>query len=312
MPNNQYVYQLLRRWGLSDFGARTAQFLVERPLRILLIIVVAMLVARIGSRAVDRSVRSVARRARVPIRAERSEQRMTTLAGALARLVRLVTAVVALFMILDVLGVNLAPLLAGAGVAGVALGLGAQSLVRDVLAGMFIIGEDQYGVGDIVDLGQASGVVEDLNLRSTRVRSADGTVWIVPNGQVQRVGNSSMEFTRAVVDVPLTYGVDLARVRRVVGEEAEALAGDAAWTNRLLDRPEVWGVQALDQTGPTMRLVVKTVPQARAPVVRELSQRIVDRLTGEGLRPPPGVAPAPEAGPPARSAPGGGVSGGAG
>lgn len=299
--NGHYLYDLLRQWGLSDFGARTAEFWLERPLRVVIVTVVALVVARVGSRAMDRFVRSLGRRAPARANAARSELRTATMAGVLARLVRLLTAVIAFLMVLGLLGVNLAPLLAGAGVVGVALGLGAQSLVRDMLAGVFIIGEDQYGVGDIVDVGQASGVVEDVNLRSTRLRSADGTVWFVPNGQIQRVGNSSMEFSRAVVDLPLPYGVDLARVTGVMEEVAEAFAVDPGWIHRLLDAPEVWGVTLLDASGPTVRVVVKTVPLSQASVSRELRRRMVDRLTAEGFRPPQGVAPAPQAGPRPRS-----------
>jgi small conductance mechanosensitive channel len=284
--NGHYLYDLLRRWGFTDFGARTTEFLLERPLRILVIVVVAMLAARLGSRAVERSVRSLHRRA--PVR-HSTDKRSETMAGVFGRLIRLVTAIVAGLMILDVVGVNLAPLIAGAGVAGIALGLGAQNLVKDMLAGLFIIGEDQYGVGDVVDLGQAAGVVEDVSLRSTRLRSADGAVWFVPNGQVQRVGNQSLDFSRAIVDVPLVYGVDLARVRDAVVAEASAFAEDPEWADRMLEPPDVWGVQSLDPSGPTMRLVVKTVPAAQGPVARALRAQILERLTRDGLRPASGA-----------------------
>jgi small conductance mechanosensitive channel len=280
-----YLYDLLRRIGLTDFGARTVQFLVDRPIRILLIVLVAFLAARIGARATDRFVRSVHKRSPLRLTSARSEQRNATMAGVLARLVRLVIAIVAGLLILGAVGVNLTPLLAGASVAGVAIGFGAQSLVRDMLAGLFIIGEDQYGVGDSIDLGLASGVVEDVSLRTTRVRSADGTVWFVPNGQVQRVGNGSMEYSRAVVDVPLPFGAPLDRATVAMREEADLFATEPAWAGRLLDRPDVWGVQTIDVTGPMVRLVVKTAPLANGPVARELRLRILDRLARDGLQP---------------------------
>jgi small-conductance mechanosensitive channel len=285
-----YVYDLMRRLGLTDFGARTVEVFVDPVLRIAVIFVLALVGARLGSRAVERFVRSVHKRAPIRPTSARSEQRTETMAGVLARLVRLVTAIVAGLLMLGVVGVNLAPLIAGAGIAGVAIGFGAQSLVRDMLSGLFIIGEDQYGVGDSVDLGLAAGVVEDVNLRSTRLRSADGTVWFVPNGQVQRVGNTSMEFSSAVVDVPLPFGASLSHAGAIMREEAEGLAAEADWAGRLLGPPDLWGVQSLDVTGPTMRLVVKTAPLANGPVARELRRRIVERLASEGLQP---VTPAP-------------------
>jgi small-conductance mechanosensitive channel len=299
--SSHYLYDLLRRIGLSDFGARTVEFLVNRPIRILLIVVVALIVSRLGARATERFVRSVHKRSPLRMSSARSDQRNTTMAGVLARLVRLLTAIIAGLLIIGVAGFNLTPLLAGASVAGVAIGFGAQSLVRDMLAGLFIIGEDQYGVGDSIDLGLASGVVEDVSLRTTRVRSADGTVWFVPNGQVQRVGNTSMEFSRAVVDVPLPFGAPLARATAAMREEAESLATEAEWAGRLVDQPEIWGVQTIDATGPTVRLVVKTAPLANGPVARELRRRVLDRLARDGLQPlrseePPGSPAGPSSG----------------
>jgi small-conductance mechanosensitive channel len=284
--NHDYLYDLAIKAGLSDFGARTVRFVVERPLKILLLVLLAWLVSRLGARTVSRFVRSLARRAPARLSSSaRSDLRTETLAHVMARLFRLVVGVVAGLLIIGVLGVNLTPLLAGAGIVGIAVGLGTQSLVRDMVAGLFIVGEDQYGVGDIIDInGWASGVVEDVNLRSTRMRANDGTVWFIPNGQIQRVGNSSMEFSRALVDVPLTYGVDLAQVEVVAAEEADAMADAPEWSGRVLEPPEVWGIQSLDPTGPTLRLVVKTVPLADGPVGRELRRRVVDRLTREGLR----------------------------
>jgi len=288
MNNGNYLYTLFRRWGLSDFGARTAQVVVERPLRIVLIVIVAMVVARLGGRAIDRFVRSVHQRRSGTAR---SETRTETMAVALTRLVRLVTAIVASLLVLGVLGIDLAPLIAGASVAGVAVAFGAQSLVRDMLAGLFIIGEDQYGVGDIIDLGSAAGVVEEVSLRTTRVRAADGTVWFVPNGQVQRVGNSSMGFSGALVDIPLPFGVDLARAIAEAAAETESFAADPAWSTSLMQAPDVWGIHALSPDGPMLRIVLRTEPLVSGRASRELRRRVVDRLTAEGFRPPVGVAP---------------------
>src|SRR5260370_22125969 len=133
-----------------------------------------------------------------------------------------------------------------------------------MLAGLFIIGEDQYGVGDSIDLGLASGVVEDVSLRTTRVRSADGTVWFVPNGQVQRVGNGSMEFSRAVVDVPLPFGAPLDQATVAMREAAALFATEPAWAGGRRDRPDVWAFQTVDVTGPSGGLRVNATRLANS------------------------------------------------
>ena len=189
-----YLYELLRKVGLSDFQAGTFEFLLVRPLKILLIVVAVVVLARLGSRAIRRFVLGIHARSPLLATSARAEQRAATISHALSSFVRGVVWVVGGLLVLDQIGLNLAPLLAGAGIAGVAIGFGAQSLVRDYLSGLFILLEDQYGVGDNVNVGtNAVGRVEDVNLRVTRVRSADGVVWFVPNGEIRTVGNASMD-----------------------------------------------------------------------------------------------------------------------
>lgn len=188
-----YLFELLRKLGLSEFAAETVSFLLVRPLKMAGIVVAAVVLSRLGGRFVRRFVRDFHTRASLLSGSARAEQRAGTISHALASLWRVVVWVVAGLLVLDQVGVNLAPLLAGAGIAGIAIGFGAQSLVRDYLSGMLILLEDQYGVGDSVNVGaNATGTVEDVNLRVTRVRSADGIVWFVPNGEIRTVGNASM------------------------------------------------------------------------------------------------------------------------
>ena len=287
--DNPYVYELLRKLHMTDFQARTGQFLV-RPLGILLVILAAFALDRLGRRAVRRTVLSVQSRSPLRLTSVRAEQRMTTIADLLVRVLRVLLWTLALLIVLDQLGINLAPLLAGAGIAGLAIGFGAQSLVKDVIAGLFIVLEDQYGVGDVVSLGEATGTVENLGLRSTRLRATDGTVWFVPNGEIRSVGNSSMEWARAVVDVLVSHDSDLDLVKRVVKEEADALAADPAWSAMVLEPPELWGVQAVAAEGMTVRVVVKSAPRQQFPLARELRGRISGRLRREGVRAPGQVA----------------------
>jgi small conductance mechanosensitive channel len=282
-----YIYQLFRKVGLSDFGASTGEFLLVRPLKIVVIVAAMVVLSRVGARALRRFARSVHTRTPMLANSVRAEQRAVTVGDALAGLVRVVLWVVAGLLVLDQLGVNLAPLIAGAGIAGVALGFGAQTLVKDFISGLFILLEDQYGVGDVVDVGtSAKGTVEDVSLRVTRIRGVDGTVWFVPNGEIRAVGNSSMEWSRAVIDVVLPYDIDVPTVSRAIGEEAVAMAEEDAWRESVLEPPEVWGVQSMGPDGLTIRMVVKTAPREQYPVARELRGRISARLRREGVRGP--------------------------
>lgn len=286
VADHGYVYDLLRKWGMGDFGASTWEFLLVRPLKIALMIVVGSLVARFGARGVRRFVRGLHARAPVGAGSVRGEQRVATLGDVLGSLVRAAVWIVVVLVVLGEIGVNLAPLLAGAGIAGIAIGFGAQSLVKDFVSGFFILLEDQYGVGDVINLGDATGTVEDFTLRVTRVRSTDGTVWFVPNGEIKRVGNTSMEWSRALIDVQVAYDSDVPAVSRSIGEVADAFARDDAWAASVLEPPEVWGVQAMGPDGITVRLVVKTAPRQQYAVARELRGRITERLRHDGVKGP--------------------------
>ncbi len=284
--NHGYVYDLLRKLGLTDFGARTGEFLVLRPLKIILILVVASVLGRLAARTARKFVRTGYHRSPVRPQTPRAAQRGDTIGEVAASVVRGVVMAIALLMVLDQLGVNLAPLIAGAGIAGLAVGFGAQSLVKDVISGLFIIMEDQYGVGDVVTLGTASGTVEDVTLRVTRLRATDGTVWFVPNGEIREVGNTSMEWSRALIDVLISYDADVEAASAAILEEANTVAGDTAWRDAILEPPELWGVQAMDKDGITVRLVVKTAPRQQYAVARELRSRISRRLQRDGIKGP--------------------------
>ena len=188
------------------------------------------------------------------------------------------------FLVLGEFGLNLAPLLAGAGILGIALGFGAQSLVKDFLSGLFILVEDQFGVGDIVDLDQQTvGTVEAVSLRTTRLRAVDGTVWHVPNGEIRRVGNKSQHWSRALLDVEVAYDTDIDHAKAVIQRVADTL-----WQERddILEEPEVWGVERLGANAVVIRLVVKTRPADQYAVSRELRQRLKEAFDAEGIEIP--------------------------
>jgi small conductance mechanosensitive channel len=293
------------RQALDLTGDRTvaeaADFLIGKPLTILCIILVAAVVNRLGRRAVRQALRSLqtgavqerlgaVRRAAPASLLEtgqmslRAEQRLEALTSVMRSVVSFAILLVAVLMILGELGVELGPLIAGAGIIGVALGFGSQSLVRDFLSGLFILVEDQFGVGDIVNLdGTTSGVVEAVSLRTTRLRAVDGTVWHVPNGEIRRVGNMSQHWSRALLDIEVAYATDLARAQEVIRDIARAVWREDA---DVLEEPEVWGVEELGPNGIVIRLVVKTTPSEQWRVSRALRERLKDAFDAEGIEIP--------------------------
>ena len=283
--------QVVQATGSNEL-ARVAEFVVDVLIVPLLIILGAFVLSRVARRVAKRTVRGVAQhdhgRFHAPAALRdtgelgdaRSGQRAEALAAAFAGLASFVVWVVAVLFILRGLGVRLGPLLAGAGLLGVALGFGAQTLVRDLLAGVFILVEDQFGVGDYVKLPQAEGEVEAVTLRATRIRAVDGTVWHVGNGELPAVGNMSQHWSRAVLDLKVAYTADVNRAREVMKHEADELwQSDSA----VIEEPEVLGVQRMDTTGVVIRLVVKTRPREQWRVSRELRERIKARFEREGI-----------------------------
>ena len=212
----------------------------------------------------------------------RASQRVDALASVLRSIASFVIWTVAVFMIVGQLGIELGPLIAGAGIIGVALGFGSQSLVKDFLSGLFILVEDQFGVGDTVDLGDdAKGVVEVVSLRTTRLRAIDGTVWHVPNGEIRHVGNESQHWSRSLLDIQVAYGADIAHASRIIKRIA-----DEVWEERpqvVLEEPELWGVEELGPNGVAIRLVVKTQPSEQWKVSRALRERIKNAFDEEDI-----------------------------
>jgi moderate conductance mechanosensitive channel len=188
-------------------------------------------------------------------------------------------------------GLNLGPILASAGIVGIAIGFGAQNLVRDFLSGMFMLLEDQYGVGDVVDVGQASGTVEAVGLRITTVRDVRGTVWHVRNGAIERVGNKSQGYAVAVVDLPLAHTADIELATEIAARVAGEAAQEEDVAQRLLEPPEVLGVETLTVEGMTLRVTAKTRPGQQWAVQRALNAAITAAFDQAGLARPYAAAP---------------------
>lgn len=279
----------------NETVARTLGWLAEKPLQILLIVVLAVLANRVlrtvvkhlGDRAVARADRLgayVPDSLRRSDRIGRGEARAETISYVTRSLVTGVVALVAVGAVLGVLGVSWKAFLASAGVIGVALGFGAQTLVRDLLAGWFIVVEDRYGVGDVIDAGAgAVGTVERITLRSTRLRSQNGNVWHVNNGEILRVANKSQSWSRALVDVVVAVDADVDRACEVLAEVGRTLHADPEWADRVRSDPDVLGVHLIDPSGVTLRVLCETEPADQFKVEREYRLRVLRAFDAESI-----------------------------
>jgi small conductance mechanosensitive channel len=217
----------------------------------------------------------------------RRVQRAKTLGGLLKSITTGVIVAVVLTMMLAEIGLDIGPIIASAGIVGVALGFGSQTLVKDFLSGMFLIFEDQYGVGDVVDMGEGlNGTIEAVSLRVTRLRDTNGTVWYVRNGELYRVGNMSQNWARTVLDVEISAREDITRVRSVLKDVMHGLWDDDEFDGVVLEEPEIWGIQAITPDAITLRVTLKTAPMEQWRVARVLRERIKSRFDHEGIQAP--------------------------
>lgn len=292
----------LRGLALTD-NAR--EWLLVKPITLVVIVVVAILVRVLTHRFIDRVTKpreagripailrplrdrtpERVRTAANPLLHERRQQRAETMGSVLKSVTSILVLTLAVIYALAVLGLNVAPLIASAGIVGVALGFGAQNLVRDFISGIFMILEDQYGVGDVVDLGAASGVVENVGLRVTSIRDINGTLWYCRNGEVQRVGNKSQGFAVAVLDLPLAHTTDVDVASAIASRVARQAVSEPPLVDDVIAAPEVLGVDKVTADTVTLRLTVKVRPGRQWAVQRALNQQILDAFDQNGVRPP--------------------------
>jgi moderate conductance mechanosensitive channel len=283
-------------------------FLIGPSLTIVGTLIGAVLVRWVLHRAIDRVVgnamtRAARRENQTPRRASRilaqatglnqprATQRAATTGAILKSTSTFVIFGMALLTIMAAMNMPLGPLLASAGVVGVALGFGAQSLVKDFLSGIFMMLEDQYGVGDIIDAGEAIGTVEDVTLRVTKVRDGNGIVWYIPNGEIIRIGNRSQGWSTALVDIQVRYDENLDTVLPLIREVAHDLDEAEEWEDRLLEEPVVAGVESMTGGVVTIRIIAKCAPDQNFPVSREIRERVKTSFDRAGIRSPHVVAP---------------------
>lgn len=207
-----------------------------------------------------------------PLAKARVVARTNTIGSVLSNLITWSITIAVISSILSELGIAVGAILAGAGILGAAVGFGAQSLVRDLISGLFILFEDQYGVGDTVDLGEADGIIEQVGLRVTQVRDIEGTLWYVRNGEIVRVGNKSQGWSRVVLDIAFDYGVNVAKATEVVSKAAATVKKTHA--SELIGEPEVWGIQNITGDQFVLRLVQQVAPKEPDKIARELRHAV--------------------------------------
>lgn len=274
--------------------------LIGVPIRIIFILLVALVAQFVLVRLIRRLVRRTSERAKrerleqsrkVTRTAELSEmimsQRTEQRANAIGSLLTSVTSVtiwaIAILTILPLLGIDITPLIASAGVIGVALGFGAQTMVKDYLSGIFMIIEDQFGVGDVIDVGNVVGTVEEVALRYTRLRDLSGVVWYVRNGEILRVGNRSQGWTLAVVDIPVGYNEDIEKVRTLVDHVGADMDEDPTYDDMLLSAPTFVGVESVSGEAVVIRIVAKAVPEKQVVLARAIRERVKTAFDRAGI-----------------------------
>ena len=286
-------------WTGNEWLATSGYWVIVKPLRIIAIILIAMLIRWALHRAIRRLTTSTTRASMPallkPLKEktaataeegqfipERRRQRAEAIGSVLRSFVTAAVFTMGALLIFGELSFNLGPLLASAGIVGVALGFGAQSLVKDLIAGLFMLLKDQYGVGDTVDLGEATGVVETVGLRITTVRDGRGVLWYIRNGEIVRVGNKSQGWAMVVIDIPIGF-VSAEQAVAVLRQAAQAVAEHPEHKNEFLEPPDVIGVEQLTVDGATIRTIAKTTADGQLAVQRELRRGLTEALDTSGL-----------------------------
>ncbi len=290
-----WLYHLLTKLGVSPDTASTVTDLIVRPLSILVVVIVAALIARYGAKAIRRVLTRVANQAATRSGSTRASARVATMSGVVTNVWRLFVFVVAGAIVLGLLGINLTPILASATIIGATLGFGAQQIVRDYFSGVLMTMEDQFNVGDSVTVGGVTGIVEDVSMRLTRFRAVDGTIYVIPNGDIRLVGNLSRGWARAVVDLTLpgADAADLEQVSSVISAAAHEVAARPEFAAHCTEPPNLVGLLSADASTITMRVMLLTIPSQRDPLTRALREASIAALAKAQLWPadPAGAAP---------------------
>lgn len=297
-PDDKVCNQIYE-WTGPGWLADGGYYLLVQPARIVLIAVVAIIARALLHHAINRVVDRAAE-GKVPaflrplkekmptvtqaatLFPERRRQRAAAIGSVLKSMVSVIVFTIAFLMILDLFGFNLAPVLTSLGIVGLALGFGAQTLVKDLIAGLFMLLEDQYGVGDVIDTGEAIGVVESVGLRTVTIRDARGVVWYVRNGEIIRVGNKSQGWAQLMIDVPIGFA-SVEEATSVLRQAVDEYAADPMHTAEFLEAPQVLGIEQITVDGAVIRVTCRTTSDKQWDVQRELRRRITEALEANGI-----------------------------
>jgi small conductance mechanosensitive channel len=267
------------QWDPSDIG----RWVATHGVNAVIIVIGAFVVVRVANLGIDQLQFKLSRRhASMDFEWQR---RAATIAGILTRIVSVAVGFVAILMLLRELSIDIVPLLTGAGIAGLAIGFGAQNLVRDVISGFFLILEDQVRVGDLARINGVAGTVEHVNLRTIVLRDGEGAVQVFPNGTIATLANLSKQFSFAVVDVRVAYTENLDRVFGTIREVGTGLERDSYWSGLMLAPLEIVGVESIDGGAATVRIRVKAQPLNHGKLAKELRRRLLGAFIGRGIRP---------------------------
>jgi small-conductance mechanosensitive channel len=266
-------------WDLRAFG----RWLATHGLNIVVIVTGAYVVVRAANLAIEHLQGKIRRHH--PRSDLEWQRRASTIGGILTSIVTVGVAFVAMLMLLRELSIDVVPILTGAGIAGLAIGFGAQNLVRDVISGFFLILEDQVRIGDLARVNGVTGVVEQINLRTIVVRDNEGAVQVFPNGSITALANLSKQFSYAIVDVRIAYAENIDRVIGTLRDVGASMERDNAWRVLLMGPLDVVGVTSLDAGTATLRVQFKVLPLHQGKVANELRKRLMGALVGRGIRP---------------------------
>lgn len=272
-----YIDELLRTMGVSPNAAQHTQDLILRPVSVALVAAACFLAAHFGSRLIRKALGRYSRR--IHSAGDPSQAlRIDTVSRIVANSWRVAVWLLGIITMLSIIGINLTPFLAGATVIGATIGFGAQSLVRDFLSGFLMLLEDQFRIGDVVTVNDLTGTVEEVSLRVTRLRGADGTAWYVPNGQITKLGNTSRHWSRALVHVLVRPNAPLSEALRVIAAAAQGVAEREEFAPLFSSKPNVLGVTNVASTGLTIDVEARTRPGEDDKVARALREGIIDAL----------------------------------
>ena len=261
-------------------------WLLQHGTRILLILVISVVVYFIVRILVPRLIRATVSRRMARSSEEEIKQRSDTLSRVFVNTGAVVIVAVALFMVLSEAGIDIMPALAAVGVAGIAIGFGAQSLVRDVVNGIFILMENHYGIGDVVSIAGTIGIVEEVGLRKTVLRDLDGIVHVVPNGEIKVSSNYTKEWSRVNLNVSVSYGTDLDQAIAVINRVGSEMSQEDYWGARLLSPPQVLRVDKLGDSGIDIKILADTRPLTQWEIMGELRKRVKRAFDDEGIEIP--------------------------